>query len=125
MVVVDQVLIAESDAEDPLAHQGADPVLHRFGRAVVSEAGGEALDQADGTIGSTEQQRTGIGGDRPTIEGGNHLPSLDRCKAEPLRATVCWHWGAPLWRASCCGTTTFAHSAPRCTYSCEKWRLDE
>ena len=79
LVVVDDVLVAEGDAEHPLADQGGQFVLDPLRRPCVAEAGCEALDQADGAIRSAEQQHTGIRGDRPAIKAGDHgAPSYGR-----------------------------------------------
>ncbi len=47
VVMVDQVLVAERDAEDALADQGGDLMLDPLRIAGVAEAAGEARDEAD------------------------------------------------------------------------------
>ena len=69
LVVVDQVLVAERDAEHALADQRRDLVLDPLRHARVAEAGGEAPDQADRPVGGAEQQRAGVRGDRAAVEG--------------------------------------------------------
>jgi hypothetical protein len=96
LVVVDEVLIAERDAEHALADQGRKGVLDEVRGAGILEAGREALDQADGAICGAEQESPGIGGDRPTCERGHHRASLDRCKEEVFGITLCGHRGVPL-----------------------------
>jgi hypothetical protein len=49
-VLVDEVLIAERDAEDTLTNQGCKFVLDQIGVAGILEAGRKALDQANGAI---------------------------------------------------------------------------
>jgi hypothetical protein len=98
LVVVDQILVAERDAEDALADQRGDRVLDPLRVAGIAEAGGEAPDQADRPIGGAEQQRAGIGGDRPAVEAGDHRAARDRCKLEQRRATLRRHRGPPLRR---------------------------
>jgi hypothetical protein len=97
-VVVDHVLVAEGDAEDTLADQGGDLVLHALRRPRIAEAGREAPHQPDGTIGGPEQQRAGIGGDRPAVEAGDHGAAFDGYKLEQRRATLRRHRGPPLRR---------------------------
>jgi hypothetical protein len=98
LVVVDQVLVAERDAEHPLADQGRRLVLDALRRPRVAEAGSEATDQADRPVRGPEQQRPGVGGDRPAVEAGHHTPGLDRCELEQRRVTLRRHRGPPLRR---------------------------
>ena len=60
LVVVDQILVAERDAEHPLRHHGLDRVLDLRRVPPVIEAGGEPGHQPDRAIGRAEQQRPGI-----------------------------------------------------------------
>jgi hypothetical protein len=98
LVVVDQVLVAECDAEHPLADQGGDRVLDPIRIAGIGEADCEARDEADGAIGGAEQQRPDIRGDRPAVEAGDDGPTRGRCKFEQRRATLRRHRGPPLRR---------------------------
>jgi hypothetical protein len=56
LVVVDQIFIAERDAEHPLRHHRLDAVLDQLGIPTIREAGGEPADQPDHSIGRAEQQ---------------------------------------------------------------------
>jgi hypothetical protein len=116
VVMVDQVLVAERDAEDTLADQRGDLMLDPRRVASVAEAAGEALDQPDGAVGGTEQQRAGIRGDRPAVEAGHHGAARDRCKLEQRRVTLCRHRGPPLRRRKALSQKNFPDSEPRCTY---------
>jgi hypothetical protein len=98
VVVVDEVLVAERDAEHPLADRGGQPMLDPVRAAGVAEARREPPDQADGPICRPEQQRAGIRGDRPTVEAGDHGAALDRGELEQRRATLRRHRGPPLRR---------------------------
>ena len=95
-VVVEQILVAQRQSEHALAHQGGQAVLDLRGRAVIDEAGGEPPDQPDRPVGGAQKQRPGVGGDRPAIKSRHHGAAFDRCKLEPIRATVRRHRGAPL-----------------------------
>ena len=95
LIVVDEILIAEGEAEDALADQPRHAVLDPIRRAVVVEAGGEPLDEPDGPVGGAEQQRAGIRRDRAAIERRHHGAAFDGCKTERLRATLCRHRGPP------------------------------
>ena len=57
LVVVDQILIAERDAEHPLRHHRLERVLDLRLGAAVGKAGREPTHQADRPIGRAEQQR--------------------------------------------------------------------
>ena len=48
--------------------------------APVGEASSQPPHQADRSIGGAEQQRAGIRGNLPTVEGGHHLTALDGFK---------------------------------------------
>jgi hypothetical protein len=95
-VVVDQVLVAERDADDALHDQRLDLVFDQVRLAGIAEARRETLDQTDGAVGGAEQQRTGVRGDPPAVERGHHGTALHACKLEQRRATLCRHRGAPL-----------------------------
>ena len=92
---VDQILVAQRNAEHPLAHQGAQLMFDQRPIAVIHEAGGQAIDQPDRPIGGAKQQRASVRGHRPAIERGDHGTVLDRCKTEQIRVTVCGHRGVP------------------------------
>ena len=92
-VVVEQVLVAEGKAKDALTDQRSDLVLDPLRSAGVAEAGGEAPDQVDGAVRRAEQQRTGVGGDRPAVEASDHRAPLNGCKRKQRRATLCAHRG--------------------------------
>lgn len=93
IVVIDQILIAQRQGEHPLSDQGLKPVLDQLRPPEVAETAGKAVDQADRPVRRPKQQRAGIRGDRPAIEGGFHTATFDGCKGVPIRATVCLHRG--------------------------------
>ena len=59
-VVVVDVLVAQGDADDPLPDQRRQGVHHLVLLALVDEARGHPLDQADRTIGVPQQQPTAV-----------------------------------------------------------------
>jgi len=95
LVMVDQILIAERNAEHPLADQCHHLVLDQVGAPLVVKARGKATHHVDGAIRRPQEQRAGIGGDRPGIKRRHHLAPLDGCKSKQIRATLCRHRGAP------------------------------
>jgi hypothetical protein len=100
LIVIDQILISQGNAEHPLRQHGPDAVLDLPLGATIEEAGGEPLDQTDRPIGRPEQQRAGVGGALAAIEGGHHLAALDHFITEQIAATLCRHRGAPLHRSN-------------------------
>lgn len=108
LVVVDEVLVAEREAEHALAHQRRDRMLDPGGIAAVPEAAGETLHQPDRPVGRAEQQRPRIRRDRPAVETRHHSPAGHRCKAEQIRATLRPHRGDPLVRPKSLRHNNFA-----------------
>jgi hypothetical protein len=98
LIVIDQILIAERDAEHALRHHRLDRVLDLRLDTTVVEAGSEPRHQADRAIGRAEQQRAGVRRDLTAIEGGHHLATLDHFITEQVTATLCRHRGTPLRR---------------------------
>ena len=96
LIVIDQVLVAERDAEHPLRHHRLDPVLDLHLDTTVLEAGREPRHQADRAIGRAEQQGPGIGRDLAAIEGSHHLAAFDHFITEQVAATLRRHRGTPL-----------------------------
>ena len=70
--VVDEVLVAQRDPEDPLAHKAGNVVHHTSGRASVGEAGSEAVHQPDRPVRGTQQQGTRVRGHHAADEIGRN-----------------------------------------------------
>ena len=68
-VVIDQVLIAQRNANHPLGHQRLHTVFHERRVARVLEAGGKAAGHTDHPVGRAQQQRAGVRGDPPALPG--------------------------------------------------------
>jgi hypothetical protein len=100
LVMVDQVLVPERDAEHALRHHRLDRVLDLRLGTVVTETRREPRRQADRPIGRPEQQRPGIRGDLAAVERRHHLAALDHFISEQVAATLCRHRGAPLHRVN-------------------------
>ena len=95
LVVVDQVLVAQRDAEDPLPDQGRHRVLDQLRPRGVGEAAGKPLDQPDRPVGRAQQQRTGIRGHLAAVETPPPPRALRPCKSKQIRATLCRHRDSP------------------------------
>jgi hypothetical protein len=76
-IMVEQVLIPQRQAEDPLADQRRNLMLDPARRAPIAETAGEPLDEPDRLVGGPEQQRPGIRGHSTPIERCDHPTSLD------------------------------------------------
>lgn len=87
-VTVDQVLVAQGDAEHPLARHGGNVMPHSARSARVDEASGKALDHPKSPIRCPQQQRTAVRTDRPASETRHHRTPFDACKGDRVRATL-------------------------------------
>ena len=93
LVVIDEILVAQRDPDDPLHEQGLDAVLDQLRAAPVDEAPREPAHQIERPVGSAQQQGPGVRGHRAAIERRDHLAPLDRFISEQLAATLCRHRG--------------------------------
>jgi hypothetical protein len=96
VIVIDQVLVAEDDAEHPLRHHGRHGVLDLCLDAVVDKTGGEPPHQIDRPIGRAEQQPAGVRRVVTAVERRDHRAPFDHFITEQVAATLCRHRGAPL-----------------------------
>ena len=94
--MVNQVLVAERDADDALHHQGLDIVLDKGRIAMILKAGGQPPGQADHPVGGAQQQRASFGGDPPAVERSHHRTAFHAWKFKQRRVTLCRHRGTPL-----------------------------
>jgi hypothetical protein len=120
LVVVDQVLVAQGDPEHPLTHQARHRVLDQFGRPVIGETAGKALDQPELARGGAEQHGTGLRGHPAAVKPRHHLAPFNRCKTEQIRATLCLHRAPPDSETNRSCNAIFSDPGPRCTYPFEK-----
>ncbi len=91
--MVVQILVAQRDAEHPLADQGADVMNDAPCRPAIREAGGEPVDQVDRLVGRAQQQRSGVRRDRATAKIRHHSAAIEACEKHGLRVTLCRHRG--------------------------------
>jgi hypothetical protein len=92
-VMIVEVLIAQRQAEHPLADQGLDAVLEQPRIATGGETGGDPPDQPEAAIQLPQKQPSRIRCDHSAIEPGHHLPALNGFKFEQRRGTLCLHRG--------------------------------
>ena len=98
MVVIDEILVARAQTEDPLPEHLQDGVLDPSRVAVIAEAACEASEQTDAPVGPLEQQHTCVARHRAGVEARHSRAPRDARKEGPLRATVCRHRVVgPVW----------------------------
>jgi hypothetical protein len=68
VVVIVEVLVAESQPVDALGHQLVDAVLHQRRGPVIREAGGKLLGDPGAAVDGSETPAAGAGGDGATIK---------------------------------------------------------
>ena len=115
-VVVDQILVAQGNAKNPLPDQRRHGVLDQILGAMIGETVGIPLDQPDHPVGGAEQHGTGVRGHLAAVEPGHHRASFDACKAKQIRATLCLHRALPDPETNRWYNTIFSDSVARCTY---------
>ena len=82
LVMVDEVFIAQRQAEHALRDQGLHFMQNVGAMAAVAKAGGEAIDESNGLVRLPEQQRPGVGGDHAAIEIRVHPASARSSKID-------------------------------------------
>jgi hypothetical protein len=95
-IVVNEVLVAERDADHALHQQGLKAVFDKGRVAMVLKARSQPPGQADHLVGGAQQQRTSITGDVSAVEGRHHRAAFQAWKVKPRRVTLCRHRGTPL-----------------------------
>jgi hypothetical protein len=98
LVVIDQILVAQRNRQNPLTDQARHRVFNQIGRTVIGKTAGKALDQPELPIGGAEQHRPGLRCHRAAVKRRHHRASLDRCKTKQVRATLCPHRASPCLR---------------------------
>jgi hypothetical protein len=92
-IVVDQVLVAEREAEDALAQQVWKRVLDGVRNSVVDEAGGQPLGQSQFAVSSGEQRHAAVRRDRATIKSAHKLATAGPSQIKIGLDTLCRHRG--------------------------------
>lgn len=90
-VVIDEILVAQRQAEHMLPDQRPHLVFHKVRPPAVPEARRKTIDQPDRPIGRPQQHRSGIRADRPAVEAHLNPATFHRCKSKQICATVCTH----------------------------------
>ena len=93
-VVIDQILIAERKAEDPLAQQIDHRVCDGVGNAKIAESSGQPIAEPDRPVSRAEQHRTTVRRDRPAVENAHKFAPAGGSEVQLFLATLCRHRGA-------------------------------
>jgi hypothetical protein len=94
-IMVDEIFISEREPEHPLPDECRNRMFDEILPAIVVEASGQPVNEADRFVRGTEQKCAGVGRHRPAIETTHNQTARDRCKVKRIRVTVCGHRGAP------------------------------
>lgn len=101
--MVVEVLVAQAEAVDALGQEVAQGMGDASGIAVVGEAPGEALEEAEAALDLPQEQRPGVGGDLAPVELGQDGTRTEPLEADRRVATLCHCPGSlclavkPLW----------------------------
>ena len=119
-IMVDQILVAEREANDALHQQGFDTVLDKGRIAAVPKAGGKAAGQPDHPVGGAQQQGTGALVMRPPSNAAITARPSTRRKSNRAAVHCVGIGGVGIgdllgFAARLCRRRTFADSEPRCT----------
>src|SRR4051794_2751497 len=107
LLVVVQVLVGQSQAEDTLTDQLLNTVLH-IGRVALIPKAGRKLSQNPATpLDLRQQQQTAVRGQSPPVKGGHRGPPPHTLKFQLRRITVCRHRAVLLVRYKCCRHNTY------------------
>ncbi len=94
LVVVVEILVAERDAEHPLADQRRDLVLDQLRRAARRESRPQTDRSARSPDRSRPEAAARIRGHQPAIKRRFHSAAFDGSKIKPFCATLCRHRGS-------------------------------
>jgi hypothetical protein len=87
--VIVEVLVAQGDAEDALAEQGALGVGDELGVAGVGEGVVQRVEQSQASVGFTQEQGPGVGGQVAALEVGLHAAGAQAGKGQRRDGTLC------------------------------------
>ena len=84
-----EVFITQRQGVDPLPDQLPNPVFDALRIAPVLKTGREPSQWTDSSIGLVQQQRAGVGGDRPAVKPRHHLAAKMPPKVKARLGTLC------------------------------------
>lgn len=88
LIVIVEVFVAQTQAEDPLLEQFGQRVLDAIGIVLVGETGGKAFDEAELDLGLAEHQRAGLGGEASALELREDFAGIEVLELEGCGITL-------------------------------------
>ncbi len=95
LVMVDQVLVAQAQAEHPLTHQGAHVMHHPRRIATIHKAAGEAIQQAYGLVGGRQQHRARVRSQPAAVKSAHNFTPAGLSQIQRIWDTLLGHRGTP------------------------------
>src|SRR6185295_9150322 len=123
LVVIAEVLVAQSNSVDPLTNHLLDTVLNPARAPMIEEAGGEPAKILKAAIRLPQQKTATIRTKSPAIKPGFASPSTRTLKVESPRATVCSQGLLLFWSLSVAGTPLIPDEAAPTAIDREKCGL--
>ena len=105
--MVDQILVAEPEAENPLTQQAGDDVRDEVGVTVIGEAFGQPLAQPDPLVSRAKQNHAAVRGDRTAVESAHEFAPAAASEVHLFLATLCRHRGSSCARSKSLSQNNF------------------
>src|SRR5919206_3631850 len=113
--MVAQILIAQGQSIDTLRQQLRHTVRNIGGIPIIPETLCQAWQQIQSSIRFAQQQRSAVGGHRPTVEMRHDFPTKMRCELEPVLVTLCHSNKAVSFGSHCwCGNSVMPDRTAFC-----------
>jgi hypothetical protein len=96
LIVIIQILVAQSQSVNALSDQFLNRVLGQDRRPVIHEAGGELAEDARPLLDLPQQQPPSIGGDPPSVKSSGNFSPREGLKFQRTFVTLCNHRAASL-----------------------------
>jgi hypothetical protein len=95
LIVIVEIFIAQTEAEDSLLEEIDERVLDAIGIAMIGEAAGELLNDSESLLDFAEQEPAAIGRDFSSIERRGNLARMERLEFEMALCKLCHDETAP------------------------------
>ena len=111
LVVIIEVFVTQGQSEDPLPQKLLDRVFDPFFVAMIGKTLSQLPDDARVLLDLSQQQTTGIRGDRAAVKPDRDSTAGEGLKIERLSLTLCGHWAASLLLDKCLSTKSLMPKA--------------
>lgn len=91
LLVVVEVLVAQTHGKDPLLEQLLDRELDQLRVAKVVETGGEAAENVRAGLDFPQEQGPRVGSNRAAVKAGRDFPTGEGLKIKRRSVTLCSH----------------------------------